>query len=421
MYEEKDEEGISLLDLFKVAFGRKILLLIITLSITLVGALFVKFYFNKNKQQYYVNYTYVMPGIEEGKYIDDSKFNYQMLISPKSLKSVKDSNKDFESIDIDKLVDNDGIQIYCDITRNQTTNEVTDMKFNLVAKVKYFKNRSQANKFIHAVVDQPYNKTILLLDTIKYDSLLDNYKSSNVYDTKADCLVKQYELLQEQYENLIEKYGDVSLSDGKKLSDYQKELTIYFTENNVEGLLPEIQKNGYVKDFSSYQGELLNQKQKYESDYELNDNKINSLMNIINNYSSSISAPDLSAYNEIIAELAVENVEIDRKLQAINKQLENGSSDPDYATKMAAFDTKIEKYDEALVKFTDDYKNVQKEVVTNGSYVSYNNNTVGVQGGIKTIIALFGCLILGCFVGCIVNICLDHKKLGKKEEIKEEA
>ncbi|MCR5462717.1 MAG: hypothetical protein K6E87_06590 [bacterium] len=419
MYEEKDEEGISLLDLFKVAFGRKILLLIITLSITLVGILFVKFYYNQNKRQYYVNYEYVIPGIEEGKYIDDSKFNYQMLISPNSLNKVKESNEEFKNINIEKLVDKDGIQVTCDITRNETTNEVTDMKFKLVANVKYFKNGSQANKFIHAVADQPYNKTLLLLDTIKYDSLLDTYKNSNVYDTKADCLVKQYELLQAQYEKLIEKYGDVSLSDGKKLSAYYNELTIYFTENNVEALVTELQKNGYVKDFTSYEAELLNQKQKYESDLQLNQNKINNLVDVANSFNSNITAPDLAAYNEIIAKLAVENAEFERKLEAINKQLENGSSDPDYETKKKAFDTKIEKYDEVLTNFTNDFKIVVKEVVTEGSYVSYNNNTVKVQGGIKLLIAGPALLILGCFVGCIVNICLDHKKLGKKEEQKE--
>ena len=246
MYEEKDEEGISLLDLFKVAFGRKILLLIITLSITLVGILFVKFYYNKNKQQYYVNYEYVLPGIEEGKYIDDSKFNYQMIISSSSLKAVKDSNPDFSSINIEKMIDNDGIQLTCEITRNDTTNEITDMKFKLVANSKYFKNKSQANAFIHAVADQPQNKTLALLDTTKYDALLDLYKTSNVYDTKADCLEKQYELLQQQYEDLIKKYSDVATSDGKKLSDWYSELVVYFTENNVGGLLPEVQK--YVAD-----------------------------------------------------------------------------------------------------------------------------------------------------------------------------
>lgn len=428
MYEEKDEEGISFLDLLKVAFGRKILLLIITLSITLVGVLFVKFYYNKNKQQYFINYEYVIPGIEEGKYIDDSKFSYQMLVSPSSLNKVKESDPEFSSINVGKLVDNDVIQIFCDITRNNATNEVTDMNFKLVANVKYFKSYKQANKFIHAVADQPYNKTLLLLDTIKYDSLLDTYKNSNVYDTKADCLVKQYELLQVQYKSLIGKYGDVSLNDGKKISSYLDELTIHFTENNVESLVTELQKNGYVKDFANYKNELLDQYQKYNSDYELNQSKIDSLMTIINNYSASISAPDLTAYNEIIAELAVKNVEIRKTIEAIKYKLGEDPEDPtnheydhpaDYEAKMNAYNAKIEKYDDALTKYTNDFKEVIKEVVTDGSYVSYKNNSIYIQGGIRMLIAIPALLIFGCFVGCIVNICLDHKKLGKKEITKE--
>ena len=424
MYEEKDEEGISLLDLFRVAFGRKILLLIITLSITLFGSLFVGLYYNKNKQQYYINYEYVLPGIEEGKYIDGSKFNYQMIISPSSLKAVKESNESFKNIDIDNLVDNDGIQLSCEITRSEKTvgkekevKEIIDMKFKITASTRFFKNSSQANDFVHAVIDQPYNKTLSLLDTIKYDVLLDNYKTSNVYDTKADCLVKQYELLQTQYEELIEKYGDVSTSDGKKLSDWYKELTIYFSENNVGSLVTELQEKGYVKNFSSYQSELLSQKQKFESDKKFNQDKIDSFINIIHSPNPNITTPDMAAYNEIITELAVENVEIDRKLATIESQLTNGgSTDPDYQAAMKAYDAKMEKFDEALTKYTNDYKEVQKDVVTNGSYVSYKNNSVYTQGGIRMLIAIPALLILGCFVGCVVNVCLDHKKLTKKEE-----
>lgn len=419
MYKEKDEEGISLLDLLKVAFGRKILLLIITLSITIIGLLFVKFYYNQNKRQYYVNYEYVMPGIEEGRYIDDSKFNYQMLISPGSLNNVKNSNPDFSSIDIDKLVDNDGINIYCNIEFKPQTSEIEKISYKLEAKVKYFKNGKQANAFIHAVADQPYNKTISLLDTIKYDSLLDQYKSSNVYDTKADCLVKQYELLQTQYEELIEKYGDVSLSDGKKLSYYQDELTIYFSENSVESLVTELQKNGYVKDYDNYKDELQNQLDKYSDDKDYNDQIIAELITHINAMSASIASTDLQAFNEIIADLTVKNAEIQRKIDKLNLQLDH-STITDYDSKMKAFDARIEKYDEVLTRFTNDYKSVQKEVVTDGSYVSYNNNTVKVQGGIKLYIAGPALLILGCFVGCVVNICLDHKILSKKEDNKEE-
>lgn len=426
MYEEKDEEGISLLDLLKVAFGRKILLLIITLSVTLVGALFLKFYYNKNKTQYYVNYSYVLPGIEEGKYIDDSKFNYQMLISPANLKAVKSTNEEFSSIDIDKMVDKDGISVACDITRNQATNEIEKMTFNITAKTSYFKNAKQANKFIHAVADQPYTKTLTLLDTMKYDSFLESYKTSNVYDTKVTCLLKQYELLETQYKTLFEKYGDVALSDGKKLSHYLDMLTIYFTENRLDTLTAEIRVNGYVKDYVAYEKELENTKTKLIVDRKLNENKISALQQAIEKISTdaaNIQAADIAAYNELIAKLIVENVEINEEIDTIDEKLANKSNtDAEYITNKATFDAKIEKYNEALTNYTADFSGVLKEVVTNGSYVSYNNNTIYSQGGIRLLIGVPALLILGCFIGCIVNVCLDHKKLGKqeeKEEIKE--
>ncbi len=423
MYEEKEEEGISLFDLLKVAFGRKILLLIITLSITLVGVLFVKFYYNKNKTQYYVNYTYVIPGIEEGKYIDDSKFNYQMLISPNNLKAIKASNEDFSSINIDKMVDNDGISMYCDITKNQTTNEVEKMSFNISAKTIFFKSAKQANAFIHAVADQPYTKTLALLETIKYNSFLSYYETSSVYDTKAECLLNQYKLLQTQYSELIQKYGDQSLSDGNKISHYLNELNLFFKENSLESLLPEIKENGYVKNYTLYEVELKNLEEKLLNQQNLNQAKIDKLQEAIvyiSNNASNIQAADLKSYNDIIATLSVENAEISKDLEAISNKLSNkDNTDATYQAKLKSFDDRIEKYNNQLNSFTEDFKNIIKEVVSEGSYVSYSNNTVRGQGGIKLLIAAPALLVFGCFAGCVVNVCLDHKKLSKKEDKEE--
>ena len=158
----------------------------------------------------------------------------------------------------------------------------------------------------------------------------------------------------------------------------------------------------------------------------VNENKISALQQAIEKISTdaaNIQAADIAAYNELIAKLIVENVEINEEIDTIDEKLANKSNtDAEYITNKATFDAKIEKYNEALTNYTADFSGVLKEVVTNGSYVSYNNNTIYSQGGIRLLIGVPALLILGCFIGCIVNVCLDHKKLGKqeeKEEIKE--
>ena len=97
-----EDEGVSLGQIFKVIFNRKILLLIVSLSVAVV--FFVSFYliYNPSVRNYEVGFIYEAPSLSQGKYIDGSVFSYSDVVSLNNLEKVKASNEKYKDIDIEK-------------------------------------------------------------------------------------------------------------------------------------------------------------------------------------------------------------------------------------------------------------------------------------------------------------------------------
>ena len=84
-----DENGISILDLFKVMYGRKLTILIATVLTVIVAVLAVTFGYNKSNSTYVSNFSYNNSEINSGKYVDGSSFDYRALASLEVLNAVK--------------------------------------------------------------------------------------------------------------------------------------------------------------------------------------------------------------------------------------------------------------------------------------------------------------------------------------------
>ena len=407
MNNEYENEGISFLDLCKVAFGRKILLLIITLSITLIGCLFVKFSYNKNKTKVSAEYNYSITGLDNGEYFDGSAFNYRNLVSLNNLNIVKDSDPSFSNINTEKLHENDAIMISKTVTGEEDSKDVT---YKITVYLKYFSSSSQAMKFMNKLADLPYNRTISLLDTVKYDSYLIGAKTSTDYESQIAFLEMQEELLQTNYEEIIEKYSDRTLSDGKKVSDYYNSLLMYVQSKKINNLLALIEEKGYVKNYSKVETELINEKKALESEKNLNNSKIAALADIINELMINANAQGItnfntSFYDETISELTIRNVEIDNELAIIDNKIAH----KDQPT--TEFDALINGYQAELESYTNDFVKAQKEVINNEAAVNVLNNKPIVQGRIKPIIGIAIFLVGGLIVGACVNLIIDRKKL----------
>lgn len=416
MNNEYENEGISFIDLCKVAFGRKILLLIITVSITIIGFFATKVIYNKNKTRVIAEYNYSIVGLDNGEYFDGSKFNYRNLISLSTLELVKESDSNFSNIDVESMYKNDAIVIDRTISGNDNAKETT---YKITVYKRYFSSDSQAMNFMNKIAELPYTKTLSLLDTVKYDSYLSGARSSIDYENQIAFLEMQEELLKTNYEQIIEKYGDRTLEDGKKVSDYFNSLTMYIQNKKISNLNALIEENGYVKDYSKVESELLNEQKSLLSEKELNQDKIDALIGTINNLmqkakDQNVNSVDVTPYNNIISELTIRNVEIEKLLDVIQRKIDN----KDQST--AAFDHLINGYQADLENYTTDFIKVQKDVVTNEASVNALNKTPMIQGRIKPVVAIGIFMIAGLFIGGCVNIIIDRKKLIKNDSNLEE-
>ena len=150
--EQYEEQGVSFTKLLSVMFHRKITLICITLFGAVAGTLGIKLLYNPSKAIYTVNYKYNVKDLNgDGTYIDGSKFYYKDLLTKSTLDKVKAGDKEFKSIDVDKIIENDGISL----VYNEPKDENSTGSYTLVAKQKYFSDIYEAKDFIYDLVTYP--------------------------------------------------------------------------------------------------------------------------------------------------------------------------------------------------------------------------------------------------------------------------
>jgi len=256
---ENEENGITLSQLLKVMIGRnkkrKILLGCITLAIFIIMALALKIVYNGSKEVYTANFDWTAVGLNEGKYVDGSNFDYLTLQTTDVLNDVKNSNERFNSIDVNALVNRGAFSIK-KIEEKDKENNVLSTSYRITTLQKYYPTNVIAREFVEAVGNYPIKKTIEKLETVNYDSNIVAYNSSIIFDAQVDYLKAQYSLLNKEYKTLIETYGDVTLNN-KSVSKVQQEMLTYFTNYSLDSLTNEISNYGYVKDYNEYRTNLI--------------------------------------------------------------------------------------------------------------------------------------------------------------------
>ncbi len=428
MEELEQEEGISLLDIIKVMFSRKILLLIITVAVGIVGTLVILLGYNRLKSTYVSSFTYSNYSLNQDTYIDGATFNYASLITEDNLKKVKESNESFSSINVTDIIDNNDISI----TRVKEETSTTP-SYTIKVEGKYFSNSSQAKEFIKAVVSLPLTINTDKLKYLAYDDNLVAYNNAAALDSKITYLKQQYNFILSEYESLTTMYNNYIISStNKSIASYKTEFESAFNlTNSVDALYSNLLDNVYVLDYD-------NKKDLYEiaystclSLYNSYDKKIEDLKSAFVDIISAIpdskkDSVDLSKYyNEIINATSLKRKYYELYIYYANVLEKLETTNPNYIERASeaesqAFLKNVDATKELLVTHTNILKNIKTEVLTDNNSAYYiSSNVVATTGNIKPYIAIIASLAVGLVAGCIVNLILDHKKIGKKEQIKE--
>lgn len=446
--DNKEEDWISLARIFKVAFGKKILLTIIAFCVLVIGTLAIQFGLSNPKKMYVSTFEYDIPGLTNGKYIDGTKFDYRDLISVDSLNNIKESDSYYKSINIENMFNNNAISIFYDDSIDAQGNKsATYGMYTITVSKSYFKSESQARSFIKDIINTPYEKTEELYKTLKFTTNLESASAAMTYETKISFLQAQKDLIINGYNSLIEAYGDLQLTSTslvdaasttpKNISDKLQEVNRYFSDNDLTLMASEVSINGYLKNESYSTSQLTNEKSKLLLECDQNNTTIDALNVQIEKLlaaGSTAQSLEIASYNTTISSLISRNVEIVYQVKVINRKLgldeNNGLTSATTPTAYEAtyskegqadFETRLAAFETALIDFTEVYKEVVTDVYSQNMFVYYYYNSVTKQvGGYSIVLIGAASLILGLITGCVVNLCLDHKKLHDEEPVKQE-
>lgn len=418
---EQIEKGISLIDLWKVIWNRKIILGIISVIILILGIIAIKFGYNPNKVIVSTTFEYTFPGVENGKYPNGQKFDYRDIVGLKTLEAATNSKDMFANINIEEMYDEADItinKVYT--TKNGTEVEVLNT-YRIEALAKYFNNEKVAKDFLLTLINMPYDKAISSIDKLTFDGYLISSSKSAQYDSEIDFLIKQRDLLKNGYAKLIETYDDQYIGT-KKISEYQIDVARYFTDNNIDLLVVGLNNSDYVKNIESYLSQLNLELKNLEKDQTDNnalkdalEAEVKTLVGYYGNSAGSISTYE--EFNKQIAECIKKAIQIAREIRTIEDKIRSqGVTSSD----KTAFENQIKSFYDELVKLTNDYEKVTKEIYLNNSNIYYSKSSVvEYNGGISMPIAAVASLIVGFGIACVAILIVDLPKLtAKKEEEK---
>lgn len=442
---EEKEDGLSIGEIFHVIFIKKWLLLVVTLAIAIVGMVFVQFIYNPSSIEYETTFQIKFPDVyttsdDERFYPDGQEFLYQEFISLENLQRAKDKDESFKSINIEKMKYKNDISIQeYEITINE---EPVKMQiYSIYILKKYFVNEEQAVNFFDALINVPRDVIIEKIETIEYDKSLKQFNLVKDYESKVNSLISQKDSIIAKYNTLITKYStaqSILLEDGNKLAinEALTEVESYFIRYDLNGLLVEIEENGYVNpDDIEYYVTIENNKASLVRERTINESKIENL-NAQYKKIVELSGNQTIIIQDIMSsinELTCRNAEIDYIITNVYDKILNtrdeNNNDEVYQEKLRKFDERLTTYYNKLIEFTDTYKKFEiNSYKENTKILVSAGSVITSAGGFNVLLALAVFLVVGFIIGCGVNLCLDmpsylknknNEKKEKKEEITE--
>ena len=467
MEENYVEDGLSLGELFRVIFRRGWLVLVITVAVTIVGALAVALIINPMQTQYSMTFSYNYPNSSSQRYPDGTSFVYRDIVSQSSLETAKASDEAFAGVDIEGMYEDDGISITALTETDADGVTVETGEYTMNVGGSYFDSSQQATQFLRTLANGPINYINSVVGNIDYAVNLTAYETSNDYETRIDYLSAQRNYLLGRYDDLIAIYGDdyvVTVNndsgDPDSLSALRSQVNRCFRTEDETDLRNDLTINGYVMDKPEYIARarvqlytLTREKRENAATIAALEQELQTLVGIY----GDTAMTQYETFNEQIVNLTVRNAQIDSERQQyinnlniiqnlintldnngaladdVNKNLTvtisddgrgnetvnwpkdasgNDITDYDYLANAYTdaeedFSNDLNDFFLALENITNTFKSVNISLYESESTVIFNTNNVVASGGINIIIAGVVSLIIGFVIACIVVSIMD--------------
>ena len=243
--EISQNDGLSLLDIIKLIWKRKILVSIITLIVLIISLLLILFWYNPNNATYQSDFELTFSGSDQDIYPTGKKFNYRDIVSLDRLNKIKQSNSKYSKINIDKLYDENNIRI--SRLASSDTTKISN-NYSIVIADSGINDEKVIKDFISDLLKDVTNEIIVDVNSISYTynfSEVDNY---SLYTDVLNFLIYQKDIIINAYENLILTYGESYSIDGTTLNAKLSTINNTIKNLSLDGLLSIAEQNRYVID-----------------------------------------------------------------------------------------------------------------------------------------------------------------------------
>lgn len=430
MEQEKNKDtGVSLGEIFSYIWKQKILLLITTFVVAIIIILGVVVVYNPSVKKYRIGFQYSnVPNLEDGSYLDGSRFNYLEIVSEESLTQIIEGNEAYASLS--GKTKELGLEIAANYTYAEgDTQAVQSVEYSITASQKHFKTYEQAESFLKELVQLPLAKTQNMVEMLDYSAYLSLYDKASSYEKQIDYLRSQRQLIIDGYQKYISAYGDMFVdNDGTKIliSQLQAEVDKLLPMQDLDNLEAELRINGYIStnelenERLSYENQrliLLDEKETLQAQRDSLNVQLEELCANLNT-SGIIMTDAVAVLVSQISEIDKSIITVDKSITEIDKKLNNFTARDEAA--IQSFEARLKEMKDKLTDMTSVYTQVSKEVYQKQIAVYYTvPHGLSSTGGIHTILAVAGALVIGLIFGAIVSGAVGCLKEKKKSQVAE--
>lgn len=403
-----EKNKVYITDYINLFLARKLLFSLITVICTIVMSLALYFGVSKPRTKYDVTFSYSNTTV-------NNNVDYKNLVSSYYLNAAKAKQEDFESIDVDNILNYNLISV--------SKNGSEDITYTLTLSAKAIRSESLTREYVQALLNLPIER-LIEINSSNYQYNLEYIESSLTYEKKLDFMSEQYTVLNQVYQNIItNNLSGLKSSDYNNLINKYSNFTKTFLNVDFNTLKNEAITNGYVDNFSENKNSLLLSLNSQIEEYLTIKDKIdliNSSNTIVDStyytlldslYETKSSVKSL-AIKFLANSYTVDNLITTTQINKVytNEEL-NQMKDSINQEGFTQFKETISDLFNSLKSSTKDVNDIEKLVYSNIT-VQYNStNVIEVSGNISLVLIVIISLILGIALACVVIVIIDHKKL----------
>lgn len=459
---EEREDGMTLGEIFSLMFKKKLIVLITTLVVAVIGIVTILAVYNPMQKKVTAEYYYDKTTLTTGNYSNGEPFRMSDVISYDNIKAVIDSNEAYSKLNAQKIFESFTIENVQELDAEKNVKSY----YKVTALRKLLKNDELAKKFMNDLISYPIKVNTEIMKDVDLTKQLVKYKEAKTYADAFGYLRTAYNEIVKEYNDIITTYGDIkiSINNGEKIDVSTRLVNIefYIKSQNLNTLYNTENGTGLITDY----GLILN----YDFSRQSIQNELNELNNqlfvvdeqlasideqykaiydaISNSGSTTILSADAQSVIQKKSELSAQKIQLENQKQKIELRLENETAtnvyygvggvksesqynaitDVDTKAKYTAQNIKNQKDSikstlEGVYNYLDKefatLKELKLEINTDATYVYYQSNAITkTTGGLNTIIAIALPVIAGLVIGCIVSFALSYSDFKKEKEAK---